>query len=111
VTPAADPFAALAALGREEHALVTEGRYGELAALNERRAAVLATLPPSAPPEALADLREAARLQALVEAALRDAREATGVELRRLRHTRIAVRGYAAGTGIPAPRASFDAAG
>jgi hypothetical protein len=110
VTPARQPFAALAALGREEHALVTEGRYDELAGLNVRRAALLAALPPSAPPEALADLREAARLQALVEAALRDARDATAAELRRLRHTRTGFRGYAAGTGVPA-RAAFDRVG
>jgi len=104
-------FAALAALGREEHALVTEGRYDELAGLNARRAAVFAALPASAPPEALADVREAAHLQALVETALRDARDATAAELVRLRRTRAGVQGYAAGTGIPAAaRPSFDTA-
>jgi hypothetical protein len=109
---AAHLFAALTALGREEHALVVEGRYDELAGLNERRAQLMAALPPSAPPEALADLREAARLQALVQAALTDARDLTAAELVRLRHTRTGVQGYAAGTGAPAsPRASFDAAG
>jgi hypothetical protein len=105
-------FAGLAALGREEHALVVDGRYDELAGLNERRARVLAALPPAAPPEALEHLREAARLQALVEAALRDARDLTAAQLRRLRHTRTGVRAYAAGTGQAAsPPRSFDRAG
>jgi hypothetical protein len=108
----AEPFAGLAALAREEHALVTDERFEELAGLHERRDVLMAALPPSAPPEALDDLHEAARLQGLVTAALREAREATAVELRRLRHTRAGVQGYAAGTGAPAaPRTAFDAAG
>jgi hypothetical protein len=106
----ASPFAGLAALGREEHALVCDGRYEELAGLNERRSRLMAVLPPSAPPEALTDLREAARLQALVETALRQARDATAAELVRLTRTRSGVQGYAAGTGVPgAARPSFDA--
>jgi hypothetical protein len=105
-------FAGLAALAREEHALVTDERFDELAELQARRDVLMATLPPAAPPEALDDLREAARLQGLVTAALRDARETTGAELRRLRHTRTGVQGYSAGTGAPAaPRGAFDAAG
>jgi hypothetical protein len=105
-------FSELAALAREEHALVTDGRFDELAELNERRDRVLAALPCSAPPEALPDLREAARLQALVGAALREAREHTAAELVRLRRTRTGVQGYAAGTGVPAAsRPSFDTAG
>jgi hypothetical protein len=105
-------FAALAALAREEHGIVVDGRYDELADLNARRDVLLAALPATAPPEALDDLREAARLQGLITAALREARDATGAELRRLGHTRTGVQGYAAGTGAPpAPRAAFDAAG
>ncbi|HMJ37907.1 MAG TPA: hypothetical protein VK501_28620 [Baekduia sp.] len=105
-------FAGLAALAREEHALVTDERFDELAALDARRDVLMASLPPTAPPEALADLREAARLQGLVTAALRDAREATGAELLRLRKVRTGVQAYAAGTGAPAaPRSAFDAAG
>jgi hypothetical protein len=105
----ASPFSDLAALGREEHALVCDGRYDELAELNERRGRLMAALPPSAPPEALADVREAVRLQALVEAALREARDATAAELVRLTRTRTGVQGYAAGTGMPAAaRPSFD---
>jgi hypothetical protein len=104
-------FAGLAALGREEHALVTDGRFEELAELNARRDLLMAALPATAPPEALADLREAARLQGLVAAALRVARTDTAAELRRLRHTRTGVQGYAAGAGAPAAASSFDAAG
>jgi hypothetical protein len=105
----AERFAVLAALGREEHALVCEGRFGELDELNDRRDRLMATLPPTAPPEALADLREAARLQALVAAALREAREHTAAELTRLRQTRTGAQGYAASTGVPAAaRPSFD---
>jgi hypothetical protein len=97
-------FAALAALAREEHAIVTDGRFEELAGLNARRDLVLSALPPSAPPEALEHLREAARLQGLVAAALRDARDETGAELLRLRRTRTGVQGYAAGMGAAAPQ-------
>jgi hypothetical protein len=104
-------FAGLAALAREEHALVTDGRFEELAELNARRDALMAALPAAAPPEALADLREAARLQGLITAALREARAETAAELRRLRATRTGVQGYAAGAGATAPRAAFDAAG
>ncbi|MCW3002227.1 MAG: hypothetical protein JWQ20_1525 [Conexibacter sp.] len=101
-------FAGLAALAREEHALVTDERFDDLAELHERRDRLMAALPPTAPPEALDDLREAARLQALVTAALREARDATSVELRRLRDTRAGVQGYAAGTGARAAVGSLD---
>ena len=104
-------FAGLAALAREEHALVTDERFDELADLNRRRDALMAALPASAPPEALDDLREAARLQGLVAAALREARADTAAELRRLRATRTGVQGYAAGTGAPTAAPSFDSAG
>jgi hypothetical protein len=95
-------FAALAALAREEHGLVTDGRFEELEGLQERRSVLMAQLPPSAPPEALGHVREAAHLQALVTVALRDARDATAAELRRLRTTRTGVQGYAAGAGAGA---------
>jgi hypothetical protein len=102
-------FAALAALGREEHALVCDSRFDELAELNDRRESLMATLPATAPPEALADVRQAARLQALVAAALREARDHTAAELTRLRQTRTGAQGYAASTGVAAAaRPSFD---
>jgi hypothetical protein len=104
-------FAALVALGREEHGLVTDGRWEDLAELNARRDRVLAALPAAAPAEAMDHLREAARLQALSAAALRLGIAETGAELRTLGTSRTAASGYAAGTGIPAPRPSFNSLG
>jgi hypothetical protein len=108
-------FAALVALGREEHGLVTDGRWEDLADLNARRDRVIAALPASAPPEALADLREAARLQALSAAALRQGLNETGTELRRLGASRTAVAGYAAGAGAggrgQGHRGAYDSVG
>lgn len=104
-------FTALVALAREELALVTDGRYDDLAPLAQRRAAVMAQLPPVAPAEALVHVREAARLQALVTLALREARDATAEQLARLRTTRTGVQGYAAGAGARHARPVFDQAG
>ncbi|HEU4975148.1 MAG TPA: hypothetical protein VFT50_08660 [Baekduia sp.] len=104
-------FAALAALAREEHGLVTDGRFDELADVADRRRALMAQLPPAAPPEALPHVREAARLQALITVALRDARDATADELRRLRTSRTGAQGYAAGAGAAPSRPVFDQAG
>ena len=104
-------FRALVVLGREEHALVTDGRWDDLADLNARRERVLAALPAAAPAEALGDLREAARLQALSAAALRQGIAETGSELRRLGTSRTAVAGYAAGTGAAAVRGAYDHVG
>jgi hypothetical protein len=110
-------FSALLALGREEHALVTDGRWEDLADLNARRERVLAALPASAPADALADLREAARLQALSAAILRQGIAETGGELRRLGSSRTAVAGYAATTQPagwgpgPSPRGAYDHVG
>jgi hypothetical protein len=107
-------FALLVALGREEHAAVTDGRWDDLAELNARRDRILAALPASAPPEAMADLREAVRLQALSAAALKEGLAETAAELRRVGTSRTAAAGYAAGTGMSEavrPRASFDSVG
>jgi hypothetical protein len=59
----------------------------------------------------LGDLREAARLQALSAAALRQGMAETGSELRRLGTSRTAVAGYAAGTGAPAPLRAYNHVG
>ncbi len=104
-------FAALVALGREEHGLVTDGRWDDLADLNARRDRLIAALPAAAPPEALADLREAVRLQALSAAALRAGIADVGGELRRLGTGRTAAAGYAAGTGVPGRQPSFNSLG
>jgi hypothetical protein len=104
-------FEALAALAREELAMVNDERFDELAGLYARREALMAQLPPSAPPEGLAHLREAARIQALITAALAEARDATGAELARIRHTRRGVQGYAGAASTPgAGRPSFSSA-
>jgi hypothetical protein len=94
VTP--DPFAQLAELAREEHRLVLDGRFVELADLDRRRAAVLAVLPAVPPPAAEAHLRETARVQALVTVALHDALATTQREIAALDGRRTALRGYAA---------------
>jgi hypothetical protein len=104
-------FSALLALGREEHALVTDGRWEDLAELNQRRELLIAALPASAPAEALDDLREAVRLQALSATALRAGIAEVGAELRRLGTGRTAAAGYAAGTGVPGPRSAFNSVG
>jgi hypothetical protein len=107
-------FALLVALGREEHAAVTDARWDDLAEINRRREQVLAALPASAPAEAMADLREAVRLQALSAAALREGLAETAAELRTVGTKRTAVAGYAAGTGMAEavrPRASFNGLG
>jgi hypothetical protein len=104
-------FSALVALGREEHAMVTDGRWDDLADLNHRRDLLIAALPASAPAEALPDLREAVRLQALSAAALRSGISEVGAELRRLGTGRTAAAGYVAGTGVAAPRPAFNSVG
>lgn len=105
-------FAALVAIFREELALVTDGRWDDLAELNARREQLLAALPPSAPPEAQEQLREALRLQGLSATALREGLAETAAELRKLGTGRTAVAGYAAGTGMAArARPSFNGVG
>jgi hypothetical protein len=104
-------FAALVAIFREELALVTDGRWDDLAELNERRERLLAALPASAPPEAQAEVREALRLQGLSATALREGLTETAAQLGRLRTGRTAAAGYAAGTGMATPRASFNGVG
>jgi hypothetical protein len=92
----ADPFAQLAELAREEHRLVLDGRFDELEALDARRDAVLAVLPAQTPPAALAHLEDAARTQALVTVALREALAAARTELVGMERRRDGLRGYAA---------------
>jgi hypothetical protein len=104
-------FSALVALGREEHALVTDGRWDDLADLNRRRDLLIAALPAAAPAEAMDDLRQAVRLQALSAAALRQGMADVGAELRRLGTGRTAAAGYAAGTGVPAPLPAYNSVG
>ncbi|HET6508854.1 MAG TPA: hypothetical protein VFG42_18825 [Baekduia sp.] len=104
-------FAALVALFREELALVTDGRWEDLAELDARRARLLAALPPTAPPEARDEIREALRLQALSATALREGLAETAAQLGRLGTGRTAAAGYAAGTGMAMSRPAFNGLG
>jgi hypothetical protein len=106
---AQDPFAELAALARAEHALVLDERFDELEALGDRRVELVAALPAQTPPHAMSHVREAARLQGLITAALAEARDRMAVELGRLDRTREGVQGYAGGT--PTHFRVIDAAG
>jgi hypothetical protein len=103
-------YTQLLALGREEHALCTDGRWDDLADLNARREALMTRLPAVAPAWALPDLREAVRLQALSEAVLRQGMIDTANELRSLKTGRKAAAGYQSGTGIAKPLPSFSSA-
>jgi hypothetical protein len=104
-------FAALVALGREEHALVTDGRWDDLAELNARREQLHAALPASPPADAMDDLREAVRLQALSAAVLRQNIAETGAQLRQVGTSRTAVAGYATGAGARVPGPAFSSLG
>jgi hypothetical protein len=103
-------FSQLVTLGREEHALCTDGRWDDLADLNARRNLLLDRLPAEAPAWAMDDIREAVRLQALSEAVIKQGMIETAGELRRLRNGRTAAAGYQSGTGVAKPLPSFSSA-
>lgn len=88
-------YAELAAIAAEEHGLVMDGRYDELAALAERRRPLLEQLPDEAPSEALGHLQEALRFQELVTVALVEARDRTARELGLGAARREGAQGYA----------------
>ena len=98
----------LAVLAEVELGLVRAGRLDELPDLYARRSQVMATLPAQAPAAARPALERAAALQAEIVAELQRGRDATGVELDRLRRGRGAVRAYGH-VGDPAQRPGFDA--
>jgi hypothetical protein len=103
-------YAQLVALGREEHALCTDGRWDDLGDLNARRNLLLDALPAECPAWALPDVREAVRLQALSAAVIKQGMIETAGELRRLRTGRTAAAGYQSGTGVAKPLPSFSSA-
>jgi hypothetical protein len=103
-------YAQLVALGREEHALCTDARWEDLADLNARRDVLLSRLPAQAPAWAMADLREAVRLQALSATVIKQGMIETAGELRRLKTGRTAAAGYQSGTGVAKPLPSFSSA-
>jgi hypothetical protein len=84
-SPGSDPYAQLAAMAEAERDLALAGRYDELAAVQARRAALVAALPDHPPAAAEPHLRRAAAAQAQATAALGAAvaiarREAVRVE-------------------------------
>jgi len=88
-------YDALADLAERELELVSAGSLDDLAALYERRDAVVATLPATPPASARPALERAATIQGLVSEVLQERLNATGLELRRVDHGRTAVNGYA----------------
>jgi len=89
------PYDALAHFAERELELVSAGSLDELAALHDRRDALVATLPATPPATARPALERAATIQSLVSEVLRERITATGIELRKLGHGRTAVNGYA----------------
>ena len=86
---------ALEALAAEEAQLVADERFVDLAALNLRRAALIAALPDPLPAAAVAPLRSALGTQRATATVLQARRDAIGAELGRLRRGRTGVQGYA----------------
>jgi hypothetical protein len=85
----------LEALAAAEALTVAEGRFEELPALYERRAALLGALPSPLPSEAVEPLRRALAVQRATASALMARRNAIGSELAKLDRGRAGVRGYA----------------
>ena len=90
-----DPYAALLALAEREHALVSEGRFEELPALDAERTALVAAMPAKVPPSARPALERAAELQLATTAALRSGMAETRRGLQALGRGREAARAYA----------------
>ena len=86
---------ALEALAAEEAQLVADERFDDLAALNLRRAALIAALPSPLPAAAVEPLRSALATQRATVTVLQARRDAIGTELGRLRRGRTGVQGYA----------------
>ncbi|MEI2702460.1 MAG: hypothetical protein V9E83_08680 [Baekduia sp.] len=106
-------YAALAAMAAEEHQLVMDGRYEDLAELAGRRQPLLDQLPDEPPQEALAHLQDALRFQELVTVALMAARERTARELQQTKQAHDGARGYVAVATAPAapPASQVDSLG
>ena len=99
----------LVALAEREHALVVEGAWEELAAVDARRREVLASLPAVAPVAARGVLERAAAVQGATTVLLATAVDGLRRELTTLSHGRVAVRGYRADAVGPAgPGARVD---
>jgi len=94
-------YDALAELAERELELVAAQAVDELPALHARRAALVAALPATPPPDARPALERAAQLQQLVTAVLEDHVREAGGELRRIARGRTAMHGYAAHSEPP----------
>jgi hypothetical protein len=106
-----DPYKELLALIDREHALVSEGAWEDLAALDARRRELLSRLPVVAPRCAGEALRRAAAIQARTNALLGAGIDELRRELGTLSQGRAAVLGYG-GAAAAAPAAGrLDLAG
>jgi hypothetical protein len=92
----------LAALAEEEHRLVTEGHWDDLAALHERREALMAELGPPRPLSAAdrAALERAVGIQGLVTVALRRGTAELVGQVRDVGLGRRAVQAYGMSTSV-----------
>jgi hypothetical protein len=95
MTPATDPYEALAAIVERELALVADRDFDGLAEVTRERAALVGTLPATPPAAANATLRRCLALQQRVGIELARVREAILIELAQVRLGQRAAAGYA----------------
>jgi ElaB/YqjD/DUF883 family membrane-anchored ribosome-binding protein len=94
-----DPYQGLVALARREHELALAGDAEALHELQRERAALIATLPASAPPSARPALIEAARIQERTTHVLEQARAQLSRELAAQDRSRQTAAGYTRALG------------
>ena len=92
-----DPYRALVEIAERERALVDAGRLEELEALAAEREALIATLPPQAPPSALPALERAHALERATSAVLRASLNELRHSIAALETGRDAARAYVVG--------------
>jgi hypothetical protein len=102
------PYEVLVALAEQERALALDGRWSELSELLDRRAAVIAALPPEDPAEARPLLERALAAHAQAHAAMGAARAVMLAELGGTGRTRSAVAGYRSTAGAQAVAGAAD---
>jgi hypothetical protein len=90
-----DPYDQLAELARQELQLVEAGDLDAVTDLHARRGALIATLPASPPPHALAALEHATAAHRRTAALLATAHSGIATELHHLHRGRRAARSYA----------------
>jgi len=99
------PYETLAELAERELGLLGAGLYDELGEIEVERAALIASLPATAPLEAAAALDRAALLNKSVMVEIMRRREAIVLELANVEQARRMARGYAP----PRPRTRIEA--